>query len=890
MIGIWWRGLVLRRWQRLGAAACGVAVAVALLASLGAFLAGAQATMTVQATRSVPVDWQVQVQPGADPNAVLQEVRNAPGTLGAERVEFGTADGLQGSVGGTVRTTGAAAVLGLPDGYRSTFPGAIRTIAGADSGVLLAQQTAANLGVGPGDTIDVTVLGGVATSLRVDGVVELLAADALFQHVGAPPGAQPTAPPDNVVLLPAAQWQDVFAPLAASSSGSVNTQVHAARSHDLPPDPATAFVAATGAGHNFEALSGGTAVVGNNLAAALDAARTDAAYAQILFLFLGTPGAVLAGLLTAAVTGSGAQRRRQEQALLRTRGVSGRQLLGLAAAEAVTVSVAGSVVGIGIAALIGGLAFRSVTFGTSTGSAAAWVGAAAVLGLAIALLTVLLPAWRDQRRLTVAAGRGALEAGGRPRSPWWARFGLDILVLALSGVVFWLTSLGKYTLVLAPEGVPTISVSYWAFAGPALLWLGTGLLGWRLADLLLGRGSRLVGRALRPVAGGGLAQVVANSLARQRRPLARSIVLLALALSFGASTATFNATYQRQAEVDALLTNGADVTVNEPPQATVGPAAAAELGTVPGVRGVEPLQHRFAYVGPDLQDLYGVRPQTIMSATALQDGYFQGGTAQQLMDTLAASPDSLLVSAETVMDFQLRPGDQLTLRLPDAHTGGLVNVPFHYAGIVTEFPTAPKDSFLVANADYVARATGNPAVGAFLVDTGGRDTTAVADRIRAQLGPSAAVNDIATARARVASSLTSVDLAGLSRVELGFALVLAVCAGGLVLAVGLAERRRSFAIATVLGATPRQLRGFVVGEAVVVGVGGMVVGAVGGGLLSLMLMAVLSGVFDPPPAAPSVPWPYLAAAALLTVGALAAVAIRTVRSARRPSLEVVRKL
>jgi putative ABC transport system permease protein len=242
------------------------------------------------------------------------------------------------------------------------------------------------------------------------------------------------------------------------------------------------------------------------------------------------------------------------------------------------------------------------------------------------------------------------------------------------------------------------------------------------------------------------------------------------------------------------------------------------------------------------------------------------------------------------MDFQLRPGDQLTLRLPDARTGALIDVPFHYTGIVTEFPTAPKDSFLVANADYVARATGNDAVGAFLVDTGGRDTTAVADRIRAQLGPSAAVSDIATVRARVASSLTSVDLTGLSRVELAFALVLAVCAGGLVLAVGLAERQRSFAIAAALGATARQLRGFVVGEAVVVGVGGLLVGAVGGGLLSLMLVAVLSGVFDPPPAAPSPPWPYLATVALLTVGALAAVAVRTARRACRPSLDIVRKL
>jgi putative ABC transport system permease protein len=562
-------------------------------------------------------------------------------------------------------------------------------------------------------------------------------------------------------------------------------------------------------------------------------------------------------------------------------------MLRLAAVEAATVGIAGCLAGIGVAALVGQLGFGSAAFGATTGAAAVWVGATVVCGLGIAALTVLLPAWRDARRMTVAAGRTSLDAGGRPRSPWWARYGLDFVLLALSGVVFWLSSLDGYTLVLAPEGVPTISVSYWAFAGPALLWAGTGLLGWRLADLALGRGRRMVGRGLRPVAG-GLSATVASTLARQRRPLARSIVLLALALSFAASTATFNATYQRQAEVDAMLTNGADVAVKESPGVVVGPEAAAGLAAVPGVRAVEPLQHRFGYVGADLQDLYGVRPSTITSVTALQDAYFQGGTAQQLMAQLAARPDSLLVSAETVRDFQLQPGDLLNLRVPDGRTGAPVTVPFHYAGIATEFPTAPKDSFLVANADYLAQATGNAAVGTFLVDTGGGNTAAVADRIRAQVGTSASVSEISTVRARIGSSLTAVDLSGLSRVELGFALVLAAASGGLVLALGLTERRRSFAIATALGASPRQLRGFVLGEAAVVGAGGIAIGAIGGTLLSGMLVAVLTGVFDPPPAAPSVPWPYLAGLAALTIVALAAAAAGAARAARRPVRDVSR--
>src|SRR5439155_9956642 len=156
---------------------------------------------------------------------------------------------------------------------------------------------------------------------------------------------------------------------------------------------------------------------------------------------------------------------------------------------------------------------------------------------------------------------------------------------------------------------------------------------------------------------------------------------------------------------------------------------ADRLARVPGVSSVEPLQHRFAYVGADLQDLYGVRPSTIVHAGSLQDAYVAGGSVKRLMADLTVQPDGVLVSAETVHDFQLHPGDRLTLRLQDGRTKQLREVLFHYLGVVKEFPTAPRDSFLVANAAYVAQATGSNAVGTFLVDTH-RSPKAVAAAVR----------------------------------------------------------------------------------------------------------------------------------------------------------------
>ena len=70
----------------------------------------------------------------------------------------------------------------------------------------------------------------------------------------------------------------------------------------------------------------------------------------MLFLFLGLPGAVLAALLTAALVGAGASRRRNEQALLRTRGLAQRRIGQLAVVEALVVGVTGALLGL-VAAL-----------------------------------------------------------------------------------------------------------------------------------------------------------------------------------------------------------------------------------------------------------------------------------------------------------------------------------------------------------------------------------------------------------------------------------------------------------------------------------------------------------------------------------------------------------
>ena len=886
---LWLWAIARRRSGRLAATAVGVALAVGLLASLGAFLSASKATMTKRAIDTVAVDWQVQAQGATvDPAAFASTIAATQHVAAAETVMFASTTGFVSTKAGTTQTTGPGQVLGISERYRTTFPAQFRDLAGATSGVLLFQQTAANLAAQPGDTISIGRAGLSPVTVTVAGVIDIPQADSLFQTVGAPVGAQPQAPPDNVLIVSMATWHQLFDPLTGSRPDLTHVQIQARLDHHLASDPAAAYSDVAGQARNLEAQLAGNGRVGDNLGATLDGARRDALYAQVLFLFLGTPGAVLAGLLTAAVASSGRDRRRREQALLRTRGATIGQLSALGIGEAVLVGIIGSALGLGVALAVGRIAFGTTRFGATTNAAIVWSVAAVSVGLAIAVISVAVPARRDARNLTVAAARLSV---GRSRNPRWMRWGLDFMLLGLAGVVFWLTSRSGYHLVFAVEGVPTISVSYWAFAGPSMLWVGAGLLAYRLTNLLVGRGRALVAVSLRPLAG-GLSDTVAASLQRQRRLIAHGAALIALTVGFAASTAIFNATYRQQAEVDAILSNGADVTVTTSPGITVSPTSptANAIAATAGVRHVEAIQHRFAYVGADLQDLYGVDAATIVDAGRLQNGYFQGGTARQLIATLGAQPDGVLVSAETVHDFQLLPGDPITLRLQDGATKQLISVPFHYVGVAKEFPTAPHDSFLLANAAYITKMTGNNTVGAFLVSTSGNTIAGVADTLRHQLGTSATVTDLSTSRKTVGSSLTAVDLDGLTRVELGFALALAAAATGLTLWLGLTERRRTFAIAAALGANQRQLGAFVWAEAGVTTGAGVAAGVMSAWALSNMLVKVLQGVFDPAPESLAVPWSYLAAVAAIALGATLAAAIAAIRHAHTPQLDLLRSL
>src|SRR2546421_2441586 len=153
------------------------------------------------------------------------------------------------------------------------------------------------------------------------------------------------------------------------------------------------------------------------------------------------------------------------------------------------------------------------------------------------------------------------------------------------------------------------------FLAPALLWIGAALLILRLRGRVV---AWLAARAAGGRASSPLGFLLASA-GRRGAAINRGLLVLGLLLAFGVNLGIFTATYDQQANVDAQLTLGADVVVSAPPGVATQHNLLARVASVQGVKAATPVDHSYAYVGPDLQDTYGIDPNNLTTATSLRN-------------------------------------------------------------------------------------------------------------------------------------------------------------------------------------------------------------------------------------------------------------------------------
>lgn len=875
-----------------------LAAAVALLGAMILFIGHSLRSMTTSVTRSVPLDLQGPVASAAEAERVASAVGSQRDIAGAAAAATAPFAGIGHEDRAGVTSAGRGYALAVEPGYLRHFS-TFRYLRGSlhEGQVVLDQQLAATLQAQVGDRVTLTVAQGHAPRrFTVSGVALVTAPDVLFQPLNPLSGPAPAQPPSNVAILPLATFTKTVAPelsaLTAGGAGAsavpgaqtgVQWQVQAEVDRAaFGGSPGSALTRAGRIRNSIERSLPGRVQFVDNLSSAFGTAAEDALYAEALFVMLAVPGAILAlGLVYLSALGT-VDRDRRELALLRARGASRRQLLGLAGAEAAFVGVVAGLLGAALALAAVELLVEgsgAATPGLAVGATAACV----LLAFAGALAARLATGVRALSS-TVAEGRRSVLRSGRPL---WQRLYLDVLAIAVSGLIYWLTASTGFSAVVNPDSNPTLSLSVYMFFAPALLWIGTALLMLRL------RGRAIAGLAARLGDAGrasGRRGFLLASAARRGPAINRGLLLVGLLLAFGVSLGVFTATYDQQSTVDAQLTLGADITATAPPGVARNDGLAAKIARVPGVVGTSAVEHSYAYVGPDLQDTFGIDPATIRRATSLRDSYFLGANVDDALRRLQSRPDGILVSKETIADYSLRLGDLLRLRVLDRRSGRFRTVGFHVVGIVQEFPSAPRDSFMVANIRYLQSvdSAGGPNV-VFAKASGDPAGVArkVADATRAD---GVTVKDISHQAAQTVSSITAVDLSGISRLEEAFTILLAAAAMWLLVSLAVSERRHEFATMAAVGASLKDIAGFVRSEATAILVAAVGLAAVLGWLLSEMLVAMLQHVFDPPPDRLAVPWAYLAELGLAGVlGGLLAIALATRRLHRLALGEVLRE-
>ncbi|MDX6476932.1 MAG: putative transport system permease protein, partial [Gaiellaceae bacterium] len=433
-------------------------VSVALLGAMVLFIGDSLRTMTATAVRSVALDWQGPVGSAPAARQVAARVAKQSGVAAAEPVATAPFSGAQHTASaGTIRA-GSGFIVAVPPRYQAEFE-TFRMLHGSlqNDGVVLDQQLAATLQAGVGDTVLITPAPRAKPSrLKVTGIAVVSAGDKLFQPLIPLLGPAPAQPPADVAVMPFASFVKHFgsklatvAPSSASAATSaagttgITYQVQAqADPRMLTGSPQHALGQETQLRNKVERSLPGQVQFVDNLETALTGAASDALYAEALYIMLAVPGA-LVGLGLAYLAALGAvDRDRRMLRLLRARGASRKKLLVLAAIESAFVGLLAGIVGAALALVT----VKSIVGGPL--STWAWaVGVCVVVGFVGSFAG------------RVAAGAGALREEQRPQKPLWQQLYLDLVALAVSGLVWWLTARTGFSAVVSPDSNPTLSLS-----------------------------------------------------------------------------------------------------------------------------------------------------------------------------------------------------------------------------------------------------------------------------------------------------------------------------------------------------------------------------------------------------------------------------------------------
>ncbi len=917
-----WR-LVMRNPRRTATYLFGLTLAVGLFSGILFFVDATARQMTATAIAPVKLDMIVHAtKPDVNVAEMVPILTALRGISAAEPVY--AADFASAQKAGSTQYTPSGRMFAISASYFQTFD--ILQISEGQfdpSGAMVSEAMAITQNLKVGDQIHLSFSGiEKPVLMSVTGIVNLDNADPLFATTTEAENALVS----DIVLVDNVWFQQNLAaqlaalaanPPANLAPGAIifDPQIHIKVDRSLlPADPTLAAQHSESLRRAVERQFSGQLKAVDNLSGAFKSAKADVLSAKIMFIFLGLPGVALAAYLAKFTAELFADTQRREISLLCTRGATPIQVTAIIAFSSVFLAIGGSALGLlfGLLTLLvsaGGQVASSLNPlapGFDWGLFANSALVAFLVGLALTFFAAFVPGFTAMRNEITQERRTARRVES---APFWKRTWLDIILLVVAGVVLVVTQLNGGFKPSANEAA-AVQLSFYIFLAPFFAWVGIILLTLRLVESGLNSFAVPIAAGFRRIFG-EIGEVAGKSIARRATRISAATAVIALTLSFGVSLALFQKTYTNEKRLDAQYIIGSDIRFTPALNTPQTPDFTKQL-RVPGVQGVTAIaRDTQALVGSEKNTVYGIDVPTFKRVAYLPDSFFVNGSAQktidamtnrntnyapgsaqQVLDALASTPNGVIISVEQAEKYNIRVGDPVLLRLYNRFTKQYTDVQAQAVGLFIYFPTSAQDSDFILNRDFMLQSAGSTNVDYFLLKTDSNPqtiknvATALATQYKNVLP--VRIQNTETVIKTESSSLTSLNLTGLSTMELFYTLLVTSVGLAIFLLAMINERQREFGAMRALGANLGHLQRFLFTEAATIGVLSLLIGLLVGVGLAFMLVMLLGVIFTIPAHGLSVPVLELLSLTLLVIVGMV---MSTLISARRlATLKVVEAL
>ena len=439
-----------------------------------------------------------------------------------------------------------------------------------------------------------------------------------------------------------------------------------------------------------------TALIASPLEALAHYQENSPALTYLLFAF-SVPILSLILAFIGLVAGLFVNQQRGEMAILRSRGASALQVVGMSLLQGMILGAVALGGGIGLGYLITyfiGKARSFLDFSATGGlriSLTPQILGYGLLGIAIILIIqVLIPSLSAAKNTIVTYKQ---ERARSFEAPWWQRYWIDILLLIPAGYGLWqLTQQSRQTLE-GSKSIPDPLQNPLLLLVPALGIFSVALFTLRVVPHFM----ELLSRLLRPTKSVGTL-MAARYLARTPALYSAPLVLLVLTLGLSAFTASLARTLDLQLDKQIHYQVGTDINLDEfgttfnehspNPVYTFGPVE--DHLSIPGVMGATRAgRYKFsgsASTGPVQGTFLGIDRLTFPSAAYWQRD-FASESLGALMNQLAANPKGVLVPNSLLKKLKLKVGDKLNIAITTGMVGESIPINASIVGSFELFPT-----------------------------------------------------------------------------------------------------------------------------------------------------------------------------------------------------------